>query len=446
MTTISNPETLHQSKDIGFTKFITWIFVLGYFVNVFIWSQSSVAGVPNLHAINTRMIELIITAPILAITLLTSFSTNPRAIRRFLLGFIALAGVAIVSYFLNQDIFNGYFEFGSATRYAETSLLWSVSFLSVVAYSVFWYSRELLLSTFWKVAQASMVFSLACFVASYLLSRAFFSHPSYGGGYRLQGILTEPSSWAPVVAVMIYMSFQRKAYGTLLLTIAVAVLSASGTVLVVMTLSIPIAHFLTSEKVDRRLAIIGLTGVFIAGSLSFLVTANPDAYLNSSNNLSRGIGKVIVATQSFTSADGTVSGRTASAHTTIVDMDASSKQWTGFGPGAVSVYFNAKYPSGPGQVPVHPNSFFLEILFDFGYPGLALLVALTLVSMWKMRVDRAATFFFVPFIIASLVNSASAYELYKWTALAVLLYGFGFVRRSKFAHFEVDDLSSSTAI
>jgi hypothetical protein len=66
--------------------------------------------------------------------------------------------------------------------------------------------------------------------------------------------------------------------------------------------------------------------------------------------------------------------------------------------------------------------------------------------MWKMRVDRAATFFFVPFIIASLVNSASAYELYKWTALAVLLYGFGFVRRSKFAHFEVDDLSSSTAI
>jgi hypothetical protein len=73
--------------------------------------------------------------------------------------------------------------------------------------------------------------------------------------------------------------------------------------------------------------------------------------------------------------------------------------------------------------------------FDFGVYGLVIFVLLLIPTIWRMRKYPAAMALILPFMVASMVNSTGP-ELYKWTFLAIYLFGFGWLPARDLDHID----------
>ena len=72
-----------------------------------------------------------------------------------------------------------------------------------------------------------------------------------------------------------------------------------------------------------------------------------------------------------------------------------------------------------------PNALWLVILFDFGEVGVAVLSAMMIVAVWRMRRNSQMSALLLPFFIATLVNSTGA-DI-ALVALGIMLFAFRWV-------------------
>jgi hypothetical protein len=95
----------------------------------------------------------------------------------------------------------------------------------------------------------------------------------------------------------------------------------------------------------------------------------------------------------------------------------------GAGPGADAAYF-AAYPPPPG-VPSAVNALWVSVLFSFVEWGVALLAMGVILAAWRMRRHPQMAALLLPFMVASMVNSA----IPDWSlaALGILLLACGWV-------------------
>ncbi|HEX3565504.1 MAG TPA: hypothetical protein VHU17_09035, partial [Acidimicrobiales bacterium] len=145
--------------------------------------------------------------------------------------------------------------------------------------------------------------------------------------------------------------------------------------------------------------------------------------------------KLLSGVQNITS-NGTqgANPRFASVGLTRYELSYHGKESSGYGPGAVSVYWPAEYPPTLSFAP-RPNSLWEEMWFDFGVYGLVIFVLLLIPTIWRMRKYPAAMALILPFMVASMVNSTGP-ELYKWTFLAIYLFGFGWLPARDLDHID----------
>ncbi len=98
----------------------------------------------------------------------------------------------------------------------------------------------------------------------------------------------------------------------------------------------------------------------------------------------------------------------------------------GYGPNSNSVYLAKKYGDGRNYA---ANSLYVAWLFDFGRIGACALLAAVFLILLRLAGRPASAALFIPFLVASLINSAQGFELFKFTFVSILLYLFGWERR-----------------
>jgi hypothetical protein len=97
----------------------------------------------------------------------------------------------------------------------------------------------------------------------------------------------------------------------------------------------------------------------------------------------------------------------------------------GAGPGADAAYF-AAYPPPPG-VPSAVNALWVSVLFSFVEWAVALLAMGVILAAWRMRRHPQMAALLLPFMVASMVNSA----IPDWSlaSLGILLFTCGWIPR-----------------
>jgi hypothetical protein len=161
--------------------------------------------------------------------------------------------------------------------------------------------------------------------------------------------------------------------------------------------------------------------------VNFVQTADPSEYLNSSNQASVVVGRIISAVQNIESSGSSgTNDRFTSTTQTVKDAEVNGLLDFGGGPGSAEVYFPVKYPSGAGQnAGLVPNALWVDFLFNFGMVGVALLFLLLAAAVIRMRRVPVMAEILLPFIVASLINSAGGTAFYQVVIMAIFLFAFG---------------------
>ena len=95
----------------------------------------------------------------------------------------------------------------------------------------------------------------------------------------------------------------------------------------------------------------------------------------------------------------------------------------GAGPAADVTWLSAMYPPSSGSE-VDANALWVAILFDFGEVGVAMLGAMMIVAVWRMRRNPRMAAILLPFSIEALVNSSGAGPEPAFVALGIMLFAF----------------------
>jgi hypothetical protein len=386
----------------------TWLFVLPVFT----------AGVARAAA-KIEVVGLAVLAFAAIVILLRPLPG--RAIERIYVTFAALALIVIA--YLAFRPWPSYF--GTARAYETGAALFVATYVAVAVFAVLFFEQWLFERVMWRAATLTLWVGLITCVISLLTGHPLLVNPAYGG-LRMRGTLSEPSAWAPVLALVVLLALRRRSWLYAGLGLAGLVLSDSPTCILVMAVTVPLYYALASTWRHRTLLLLALAVSLPAGAF-FIQHANPGSYLDSGNPASVAVGRLLsgirnVETGGQTGSNDRVSG------TTVVIAEVRDNDWmrTGAGPAADSTYFPAKYPAGGGVVAA-TNSLWTSVLFDFGEGGVVVLGVLMLAATCRMRRRPVMTALLLPFFVTALVNSAEGAFEYAFVALGIMLFAFGWI-------------------
>jgi hypothetical protein len=312
--------------------------------------------------------------------------------------------------------------FGSVHAYDIQAAYFVMTYLTVCVFASLFYKERLFGQVVWRAATAALWVG----VLSYLLTR-LVHHPllvsESHGVLRMQGTLTEPSAWSPVVPLVMLMAIRRRSWLHVGLAVIGAAMAASPTCLIVLIATVPLYYALTGTRRQRLAVVVGLAA-FIPAALLFVTTAQPSHYLNSHSTAEKAVGRLLAGFENV-ETDGQQGHNTrfASTKVAIAEVRANGWMFTGAGPAADITYFPAKFRST-----VQPNALWVSVLFDFGVIGVVVLGVLMLAAVWRMRRYPQTCAILLPFFVASLINSAEETYEYKFVALGIVLFAFGWVR------------------
>jgi hypothetical protein len=260
--------------------------------------------------------------------------------------------------------------------------------------------------------------------ASRLSGHEWLVNPSHGT-LRMIGTLTEPAEWAPLLAMVLLLALRRRSRLYVALSLAGLVLADSPTCLLVMALTVPL-YFALASSWKYRVPLLAALCVMIPAAVIFVQQADSQAWIASGSPGRVAVGRLTAGIQGI-GTDGQGDVNTRYANTAGAVSAARENGWLrlGAGPGADAVYFPAI--KAPGAPPAGTNALWVSVLFDFGAWGLAALAVLVLLATWRVRPDPAMCAVLLPFLVASMVNSA----IPDWsvTALAVMLYALRWLPR-----------------
>jgi hypothetical protein len=392
-------------------------------VGVYLFALIPIGG--RTLILGSRPVEAVVLAVTAGIALTSGVAS--KAANRVLFSIIGVALVAV----LHSVVFPRHLEFGTADDYVVAAAGFVLTCASTFVFAGWFFERRLFVDTFRRLATAALVVGLAGYAAWRLVGFPdLVSRRIDTGVGRMQGTLSEPSAWAPVLGGLILLALRERRWRTLVVLGVGVALAKSPTVVLVVAASLVIYALAdTSAWRARPLRIAGVVAAVVAG-LWFVETADPVAWSNSDNEVSQSIGKLLSGIDNVrTGGDVGRNDRYQSTDLTFDEIDELDIGLVGAGPDAHAVYFAEKYPApagalrGPG-----PNAIWVMAAFNFGWLGMLALLALLALTVARMRRDMEVAAVLLPFVLASLVNSASGFALYKFTLLAMLLFVFGWSR------------------
>jgi hypothetical protein len=313
-------------------------------------------------------------------------------------------------------------SFGSVRAYDIQAAYFLVTYLTVCVFASLFFEERSFGRVVWRAATATLWVGVLSYLLTRLAHHPFLVSESHGV-MRMQGTLTEPSAWAPVIPLVMLMAIRRRSWLHLGLAVIGTALAASPTCLLVLIATVPLYYALTGTRSQRLAVAVGLAAL-IPVALLFVITAQPGGYLNSHSSAEKTVGRLLAGIESVETG-GRQGHNTRFASTKVVIAEVRANGWmvTGAGPAADITYFPAKFRGA-----FQPNALWVSVLFDFGVIGLVALGALMLAAVWRMRRYPQICAILLPFFVASLINSAEETFEYKFVALGIVLFAFGWVR------------------
>lgn len=313
-------------------------------------------------------------------------------------------------------------SWGTLNGYVLRAAVYAVVVISTAAFAELFFNDQLFRRVFWNIGRLALATALAGYVITLATGTKVLTHTAYGYP-RMQGFLVEPSAWAPAIAALLLLSFQRRSGATLVLCIAGALAANSPIVIVVALISIPGYFVVVTQKPAGRFILVIM--ILIAVSLVSwgIADAETSRYLASSNSLDVTLGRLASGYESV--RDGGASGtntRFEAAQAAIRDLRSAGILLRGMGPGAADEYFPSKY----GDNGTRANTLWIDWTFNFGALAAGAVTLLLFVSLYaRIRRRSATAAIFLPFAAAAYINSATGAALYKFAYLLILSELFG---------------------
>jgi hypothetical protein len=384
----------------------TWLFALPFFT----------AGVAK----DSAKIQAVGFALLIVVSLIVCRHPLPwRAVSR-----ICLTAAVLTLIFCAYLLFGSWpSSHGSASSYDRNAIIFVITYLEVAVFAVLFFRAKLFERVMWRAATAALWIGVASWLATRLTHHLILVSTSHGV-IRMQGTLSEPSAWAPVIPLVALLAIRRRSPLHLGLALAGTWLTASPTCVMVLATSLLLYYALTGTR-RHRVAILFALAVFIPASVAFVRTASPAPFLNSHNAAENAIGRMLAGIQNIDTG-GRLGHNTRWASTRVVVANTAQNGWllAGAGPAATSTYISAQHLKGAHPEPYGAASLWVGILFDFGVIGVAVLGVLMLAAIWRMRCHPELFVILVPFSVAAMVNSAEGSFAYVFVALSIMLFAF----------------------
>lgn len=316
---------------------------------------------------------------------------------------------------------------GTAADYDRHALVYIGTYTLVAVYAGLFYREDVFTRVMWRAATLALWAGIVLLAVSRVTGHSLLANANYGA-LRMSGPLQEPSAWAAPLTVILLLAIRRRSKLYILLALAGEVLADSPTCLLVLAVTVPVYCVLTGRPGYRAVLLAALAGI-IAASVLFVQRADYQHYEASGSTAEVALGRLVSGIRNVETggADGQ-NGRFQSAQQILALVSEHGWERYGAGPAASSVYLPAVYPAWAGPA-VAANSLWLEVLFDFGAGGVAVLGLLMLTAGWRMRRYPAVAAILLPSLIASLVNSSTADTL--MAALAIMLFVPGYAGRQE---------------
>ena len=322
-------------------------------------------------------------------------------------------------------------SFGAGRSYDVQAVYFVVTYLAVCAFALFFFEERVFARVIWRAAIMALWIGVLSWLASRLTHHLLLASASHGV-LRMQGMLSEPSAWAPVISLVVLLAIRRRSWWSLGLSALATVLTASPTCMLVLVATILLYYALTGARRSRIVVVLALA-VSLPAAVLFVYAARPGPYMNSHNTPEKAVGRLLAGME-YAETGGREGHNTRLADTRVVISEAMANGWilAGAGPAADETYFPARFPSGT----LRPNALWVSVLFDFGLIGVLLLSILMVIAVWRMRQRTETCAILLPFFVASLVNSAEGSFEYGFVALGIVLFAFGWAGTS-----QIDDPS-----
>jgi hypothetical protein len=350
-----------------------------------------------------------------------------RAMRRIILSAAVL--VLVVCAYLAFGSWPS--SFGTGHAYDLQAVYFVLTYLAVCTFAVLFFEEVVFERVIWRAAILALWIGVLSWLVSRLTHHLLLVSESHGV-LRMQGLLSEPSAWAPVIPLVILLAIRRRSWLSLGLAALATVLTASPTCVLALAATIPLYYVLTGTRRSRVVVVFALA-VSLPAAVLFVYAAGPSPYLDSHNTAEKAVGRLLAGIE-YAKTDGRAGHNTRLSDTRVVISEAKANGWVlaGAGPAADQTYFPARFPSGT----LRPNALWVSVLFDFGLIGVLLLGTLMLIAVWRMRHRPQMCAILLPFFVASLINSAEGSFEYGFVALGIMLFAFGWAGTS-----QVDDPS-----
>jgi hypothetical protein len=311
-------------------------------------------------------------------------------------------------------------SFGTGHSYDVQAVYFVLTYLAVCVFAVLFFDERVFERVIWRAAIVALWIGVLSWLVSRLTHHLVLVSTSHGV-LRMQGMLSEPSAWAPVISLVVLLALRRRSWWALGLAALATVLTASPTCVLALAASVPLYYVLTGTRRSRVVVVLALA-VSLPAAVLFVYTAGSSPYLNSHNTAEKAVGRLLAGIE-YAKTDGRAGHNTRLADTRVVvsAAKANGSILAGAGPAADETYFPARFPSGT----LRPNALWVSVLFDFGLMGVLLLGALMVVAVWRMRGRPQMCAILLPFFVASLINSAEGNFEYGFVALGIMLFTFG---------------------
>jgi hypothetical protein len=383
----------------------TWLFVLPFFT----------AGVAK----EAAKIEIAGMAVLAVASVVVTQRMPPRPVER-----VYLVTAALVLVLIAYLAFGSWpSQFGTPRAYDVQALLFIATYAAVAVFAVLFFDEGVFGRVTWQAATAALWIAVACCLASRLTGHALLANPIYGT-LRMQGTLSEPSAWSAPLAVVLLLALRRRSWLYVTLALAGLWLADSPSCLLVIAVVLPLYVALASTWKHRPL-LLAMLVVIVPVGVFFVQQANPQPYLDSGNAAKVAAGRLLSGIRNVETG-GQEGSNDHFASAPVVIADARDGGWliTGAGPAADVTWFPAKYPPAEGPV-ILPNALWESVLFDYGEWGVVVLTVLLLTAAWRVRRFPEMAAVLLPFMVMSVTDSAEGSFGYVFTALAVMLFAFG---------------------
>jgi hypothetical protein len=314
-------------------------------------------------------------------------------------------------------------SFGTAASYDTQATYFILTYLSVCAFTGLFFEERVFERVIWRAAIVALWIGVLSWFISRITHHPLLVSESHGV-LRMQGMLSEPSAWAPVIPLVMLLAIRRRSWLSLGLAVLAMVLIASPTCMLVLSATIPLYYALTGTRRVRIVVIVSFAVCLSAAAL-FVYAARPAPYLDSHNTAEKAVGRLLNGIE-YVKTDGRAGHNTRFASTALIVSEEKESGWlfTGAGPAAENTYFPARFPSST----LRPDALWVNALFDFGVFGAVVVGALMLTAVWRMRRRPQMCAILLPFFVTSSINSAEYTFEYAFVALGIMLFAFGWAR------------------